>query len=203
MKKENKIQFKSRKEATIFLAEKGIDTSNWSDLNWLKINKGQADIHMMFLAEAIYDAMNESTPRQLKEGEWHIPYGDNMDYEELGRVSAEYYKNNPNEIVDVNKWLCQVSIARCARLSYQTLGDNPVIDYEADLKLYEILTSNGHASPTEHVARAMTNEEYNSYVKGKVVNQGTDLMPMWVLSNEAKGWCRNFQGFIQYRELLD
>lgn len=53
MKKENKIQFKSRKEATIFLAEKGIDTSNWDDLQWLHINKGQADIHMMFLAEAI------------------------------------------------------------------------------------------------------------------------------------------------------
>ena len=40
---------------------------------WRSINKGQAEIHMMALAEKIYDAFNESTPKQLKEGEWHIP----------------------------------------------------------------------------------------------------------------------------------
>ena len=33
----------------------------------------------MYLAEAIYDAMNESIPRELKDGEWHIPYSDDMD----------------------------------------------------------------------------------------------------------------------------
>lgn len=49
----------------------------------------------------------------------------------------------------------------------------------------------------------MTEEEHNSYVKGKASNKGTDLMPMWVLPNEAKGWCRNYRGFIMYRELLD
>lgn len=172
-------------------------------LAWLNLNKGQADIHMMFLAEAIYDAINESIPKELNEGEWHIPYGDDIDYTLLGIATAEYYIDNPTEVVDINKWDTRISIARCARLSYQTLGDNPVIDYEADLKLYGILKDSGHFSPFEHVAKAMTNEEYNSYVKGKAVNQGTDLMPMWIFPNEAKGWCRNFQGFIQYRELLD
>ena len=74
---------------------------------------------------------------------------------------------------------------------------------EKDLALYESLTNSGHASPTEHIAKAMTEEEHNSYVKGKASNKGTDLMPMWVLPNEAKGWCRNYRGFIMYRELLD
>jgi hypothetical protein len=37
-----------------------------TDLDWLKINKGQADIHMMFLAEAMWDALNESKPKELK-----------------------------------------------------------------------------------------------------------------------------------------
>ena len=32
------------------------------DSFWYNINKGQAEIHMMDLAEKIYDAMNESTP---------------------------------------------------------------------------------------------------------------------------------------------
>ena len=39
----------------------------------LKWNKGQADIHMMALAEAMWDCMNESTPNELEEGEWHLP----------------------------------------------------------------------------------------------------------------------------------
>ncbi len=69
----NLKRFSSRKEVTEFLKEKGIDTSNWSEEKWLSINKGQAEIHMMALAESIYDAVNESTPRQLKEEEWHIP----------------------------------------------------------------------------------------------------------------------------------
>ena len=163
---------------------------------WLNINKGQADIHMMFLAEAIYDAMNESIPNELKEGEWHIPYGDDID---LGKVASL----SVNKDLSILELIQRISISRCARLSYQTLGDNPVIDYEKDLALYESLSTSGHWSPFEHVAKAMTDDEYNSYVKGKASNKGTDLMPMWVLPNEAKGWCRNYRGFIMYRELLD
>ena len=67
-------RFSSRKEVTEFLSTKGIDTSNWSEEKWLSINTGQAEIHMMALAEAIWDAVNESTPRELKAGEWHIPF---------------------------------------------------------------------------------------------------------------------------------
>ena len=155
-------------------------------LAWLNLNKGQADIHMMFLAEAIYDARNESTPVALKEGEWHIPYGDNVDE---GELHLYLFKNNigkPYETLEDIK--CKISIARCARLSYQTLGDNPVIDYEADLKLYDNLYKSKHASPTEHIAKAMTEEEYSTFVKqeGSIVH---------------KGWCRNFRGFRQWREI--
>lgn len=69
----NLKRFSSRKEVTEFLATKGINTSNWSEEKWLSLNKGQAEIHMMALAEAIWDARNESTPKQLKAGMWHIP----------------------------------------------------------------------------------------------------------------------------------
>ena len=44
-----------------------------TELDWLKLNYGQAEIHMMALAECIWDAYNESTPKVLKGGEWHIP----------------------------------------------------------------------------------------------------------------------------------
>jgi len=45
----------------------------------LQHNKGMAEIHMMALAEAIYDSWKESTPKQLKAGEWHIPFEDKID----------------------------------------------------------------------------------------------------------------------------
>ncbi|QCW20701.1 putative thymidylate synthase [Flavobacterium phage FPSV-S29] len=51
-----------------------VEVSDWNDLFWLKQNTGQAEIHMMALAECIWDAYNESTPKQLKAGEWHIPF---------------------------------------------------------------------------------------------------------------------------------
>jgi hypothetical protein len=42
-------------------------------LGWLELNKGQAEIHMMALAEAMWDAISSSTPKLLKSGEYHIP----------------------------------------------------------------------------------------------------------------------------------
>ena len=59
--------------------ETGIDVSrpakveDWNNLFWLAQNKGQAEIHMMALAECVWDAVNESTPKQLNPNEWHIP----------------------------------------------------------------------------------------------------------------------------------
>jgi thymidylate synthase ThyX len=169
---------------------------NYTTLDWLNINTGQADIHMMFLAEVMYDARNESTPRKLKEGEWHIPYGNNMDIEQMATIA-------PNELTGIT--MAKISIARCARLSYQTLGDNPVIDYEKDLQLYEILSKSGHWSPFEHVAKVMTEDEYNYNVNGEIDithrEEGyTDLIN---IPERIKGWCRNFRGFKQYRILLD
>ena len=70
----NKITFKSRKEASEFLKEKGIDTSNWSEEKWQSINHSQAEIHIQALAEAMYDAMNESVPKELKANEFHLPF---------------------------------------------------------------------------------------------------------------------------------
>ena len=67
--------FKSRKEASKEFLEKGnINTSTWSELDWLHLNKGQAEIHIMDLAEKIYDEYQNSVPLQLKENQWHIPF---------------------------------------------------------------------------------------------------------------------------------
>lgn len=70
------VYFRSKKDAIKHLQKLGANTSNLSlndTLGWLKVNKGQAEIHMMALAECIWDAVNESTPKILEAGDWHIP----------------------------------------------------------------------------------------------------------------------------------
>lgn len=69
----NKIQFKTRKEVSAFLKERNIDTTNWTEEKWQSINNSQAEIHIQALAEAMWDAMNESIPKKLQSGEWHMP----------------------------------------------------------------------------------------------------------------------------------
>ena len=44
-------KFKTRKEVTVYLKTKDIDTSKWTEEKWLSINKGDAEIHIMDLAE--------------------------------------------------------------------------------------------------------------------------------------------------------
>jgi hypothetical protein len=113
----------------------------WSEFDWLKINKGQADIHMMKVAELIYDVITESEPSVLEKGYWHIPYGNEICESDLNR-------------------LIKASVGRCARASYITIGDES--DYTTDklIKVHDkLLEANPiHASPLEHVAWAMTAE---------------------------------------------
>ena len=117
-------------------------------LSW---SKSGAEIHIQALAEAMWDAMNESTPRQLNAGEWHIPFGDKL---------VLNFKNNSDGFVTVddlkfnNTELIKIATARCARLSYMTFDGE--IDYEKDIQLHDKLLADGHMSPFEHCARAMT-----------------------------------------------
>jgi len=188
-------KFSSRKEVTEFLATKGIDTSNWSEEKWLQLNKGQAEIHMMALAEAMWDAMNESTPKELKAGEWHIPFEDKMTDTSILRNNM--FGGTSEELLNTK---IKISVAMCARTSYTVVGDEKEFTYEKQIELHDRMANQVpfHASPFEHCARAMALNEYVNYHKGKI--ECTDLED---LEFSQMGWCRNFKGFIQYREILE
>ena len=73
-------RFKSWKDLISFIKGRDkVDDSviesyeQFSVIEKLQKNKGQAEIHMMMLSEAIYDAIQESNPKVLQEGDWHIP----------------------------------------------------------------------------------------------------------------------------------
>lgn len=151
-------------------------------LGWLEINKGHGEIHIMALAEAMWDALNESKPQELADGEWHIPFGDNIKLEGLHDK-------------------IKVATARCARTSYMNFegGD----DYEKDIALHDdlLVSEPMHASPSEHCARAMTEDERDSFtvtqprvLDGKIVKHFVDT---------KYGVCKNFTGFIQYRWFIE
>ena len=156
--------------------------SGFDQLRFEYENVGQGEIHIMELAERMWDSMKDSEPRFLKEGEWHIPFGDKLDGNRLHDVCrASGY------VFDKEMAKVMVATARCARVSY--LNFNGKDDYNADIKLHGILSKSGHWSPFEHCARAMTIDERdnNLVIQDGVVTSGVSA---------------NFRGFIQYRKMF-
>ena len=162
------------------------------------LNTSQAEIHIQALAESMWDAMNESSPRQLQAGEWHIPFGDQFDRREL--LEAYDPENKLLELrasdktnVGLNNLQIKIATARCARLSYMTFDGK--IDYEKDIALHDQLLASKHMSPFEHCARAMSETElYEIYYKH---------VSAYNIPQKEFGWCNNFRGWIQYRYLIE
>ena len=178
------------------------------DYNWFKLNKGQAEIHMMALAEAMWDAMNESIPKELKAGEWHIPFNEHIDK----NVFTDTFNIGENKITWVpipgidngadnwrNLQKVKISTAMAARTSYTVVGDEKEFTYEQQIALHDRMANQVpfHASPFEHCAKAMDENEYMCCTK-------TRYNPEKDSDHDIEsGWCRNYRGFIQYREILE
>lgn len=188
--------------------ENGIQiTPENNNVDWYKLNKGQAEIHMMALAEAMYDAYNEGKPQELKAGEWHIPYQDKIDeiqimnmYDDTNGDPEKFSKGANQSLLDiVHDTKIAISTAMCARTSYTTVGDEKEVSYERLIEIHDGMYNQNpfHASPFEHIAQAMNNEEYFDYNKGRRTSK-TDLFPQ-----SAIGWCDNFKGFISYRHIVE
>jgi hypothetical protein len=157
----------------------------------------QAEIHIQELAYQMLESYNISKPKLLKEGQWHIPFGDQFDMEKLGEVYDKLYHNPclyvsfPAVIDDIK---VKIATSRCARVSYMNFEGKD--DYEADIKLYDRLSSSGHFSPFEHCAKAMSIEECGKFSVTTIPNEEG------VIQKTEFGWCGNFKGFIQLRKTL-
>lgn len=191
---ENLPKFRSKKDAVKYLDDglgdgikKDSKPQDWDKLYWLQCNKGQAEIHMMALAEAIWDAYNESVPKLLEAGEWHIPY--NKECVKLLEENTSLYPSdlNPGEIEETHDDIyttCQkvkISTMMLARTSYTVIGEDGK-EWKAEKYLEkhdELINANPkHMSPFEHCAKNPSNADE-------------------LIGNEG-----NFRGFIQYRKLI-
>jgi len=159
--------FRSRKDYLKYKEDLQFDSNISNEIQWLQLNKGQAEIHMMALAEAMWDAYNESIPKELKAGEWHIPFGDNIQsvsesvwelcgYKESDPIFADYTSLQLARTFTEIK--IKIATARCARVSYTVVGEEGKPDnYENDIKLHNRLIESKHASPFEHIAQSSDN----------------------------------------------
>jgi thymidylate synthase ThyX len=98
------------------------------------------------IADMMLALYETSVTHNLSYGDWHTPY---IQDDEIFDNDSPRRSNLDRPAVEKRK---QVSVARCARVSYLT--QNGVRDHEKDLELYERLVSARplHASPLEHVA---------------------------------------------------
>jgi thymidylate synthase ThyX len=156
-----------------------------------------AEMHIRKLAHIMLQKANESNPKLLEPGDWHIPFIEQIDILELERYAYMHpeMKYSGDTKKDAQLLAAKISAGICAGISYGRVKDKT--DIEDMLDLCNVLTQRPysgkrgtkdrfspiHASPTEHQARCMTLYEYDNILLGF-------------------GWCGNFRGFIQLRKLL-
>ena len=167
-----------------------------TDLEWLQCNSGQAEIHFMDLAEKMYDALNKSKPTyyinylsEFYDNFWHIPFEEEIK-EKFGRdISTED--------------LIKMSVCLTAKVSYTKIGDENSITIEKAREMYEKLKDAGHWSCFGHIAKCMTDEERDTWIKGRVVEDSCENGYFFEAPEETKGFCKNLRGFISLRQYIE
>lgn len=174
-----------------------------TELEWLAINKGQAEIHMMALAEAMWDTFQSSIPEKLNPGQWHIPFYTDEMWSKVADLdmSASFEARE--------KTLIQIATAKAAQTSYTVVGeDGRETPYPKLIDLHNRLLASGHMSPFEHCAQAMTKEEFISHLKGNdfstiEIEEGRGLLETYLSTDDLRtGWCHNLRGFKSYRSMI-
>lgn len=156
-------------------------STNWKNFFRLRYHPA-AEKHFQHIAAMIKEQIDRSVPRELNDGQWHLPYVTKMDDDksywcgkegieilqavhenriEVPDYVKESYELKHNFAIDVLK---RVSAGRSARLSYLT--HDGVRDWSEDMKLCKQLIERTddvlHATPLENVARASADKNLRS-----------------------------------------
>ena len=118
-----------------------VSSTEWANFFEQRISDS-AQPEIKELAIKIKEALDNSEPRALKLGEWHLPYILNEE------------KHLP---INVQK---KISVARCARVSYKVFDTGVTSEVNKDVELHNRLRDELHLSPFEHVAELVNDENY-------------------------------------------
>lgn len=153
-----------------------VTATEWANFFWLRRHPS-AQPEIRALADAIFSAMENSIPVQLKEGEWHVPY----------------YKQGTWREIDGKHTSREEAIAISASCAAQVSYRKNDGSAEKAKKIYERLVESKpvHASPFEHQATPITDKMREVWVDG-------------ITHKDASGsaWSGNFKGWIQHRQLI-
>lgn len=158
-------------------------TTNLDNFDKLRRHR-DARPEMIELAKAIRNAakkhLESGLVNDIGEGEWHLPF----------------VTSNERDYLSIEDQL-KVSVARCARGSYNPFGEERLSTAEEDQSLYEklIISQPLHASPTEHQFKPDFKTIIQVRQPGKRVFVNKEV---WN-SPELHG---NLKGVIQHRKLL-
>jgi thymidylate synthase ThyX len=126
-----------------------VTATDWDNFFLLRNhNDAQPEFHV--LAGMMQELYEENTPTFINYGEWHLPYIKDTD------------KSN-YQIDD----LIKMSVARCARVSYNNHSGKKS-SFEEDVSLHDKLLKSfpPHASPSEHQATPIRSKEYSKNFYG-------------------------------------
>ena len=153
-----------------------VSSTDWDNFFYLR-DHTDAEPHIHDLARATIDEYNSSIPNLLSNGTWHLPYVTQEEKETLGMEICK-----------------QLSVVRCARISYKPFDGKA--DIASEIERYEklVVSKPMHASPTEHQATP------DIWIKW-------DTTAEYAKNVEKYGWSQksfhgNFDGWIQFRKLL-
>lgn len=149
------------------------DWDNFFDQRLALLEDGTpaAQPEMYELALRMKNALAVSMPSKLDTGDWHLPYITSHDVNQVAQSTTPFSTTR----------LCQISVARCAGVSYMTQGV-AYRDHDKDVALFERLRTAEppHWSPFEHVAT-----------------------PLDGLNRHTNRYVDNFCGWQSYRNLLN
>lgn len=154
---------------------------------WLRIHP-DADPNIHELARVMYEAYKNSVPFEIYYNEWHTPYVDRLRDLETNEV---IYSVDGEKVSDEDA--CKISASCAAQASYRKIDTS----LDKALNIYDKLVEMSpiHASPFEHVATPMSEEEY--LARG----QAKDVLNFYNIPNSDQVMYNgNFRGWTQLRK---
>lgn len=171
-----------------------ITGTDWDNFFNLRIHP-DAQPEICMLAYKMYQAMQESVPKTLKYGEWHLPYVN---------FGSKFGYIADQTILTLEEAI-KISAASCAAVSYRTEG----MTLEKADKIFDMLIDAEviHASPFEHLATPIEEKEFSFEIPldgSETSYRESDSWQEGVTHRNKQGdLCSgNLRGWVQYRHTL-
>ena len=114
------------------------------------------------IARMMKEAMVASTPKELRVGEWHLPYVDAAEWD----GTIDVYGDGTYGVAE----LVKVSVARCAAISYERQYARK--EFPELYTRHDDLKKSGHWSPFEHQAKVAAEWEIKEHAYHRWVGYG-------------------------------